>query len=105
MVRISAGTKLMPKAKHCAPTMPATAMIEPIERSISPSRMTQVIPKAAMAITDTCCRMLRKFATDMKRWLVTEKMTHSTISDRKIPPYCFMTCLKAALAALLSLMM
>ena len=85
--------------------MPATAMIEPIDRSISPSRITQVMPKAAIAITETCCSTFRKLASDMKRWLVSEKITQSTISDRKMPPYCFSTCMKAVLAAFCSFMM
>jgi hypothetical protein len=42
-------------AKACAAAMPATAMIDPMDRSISPRRITQVMPKAAMAITATCC--------------------------------------------------
>jgi hypothetical protein len=87
-VRTSVGMKPKPARKAWAAAMPATAMIEPMERSISPSRITQVMPKAAMAITAICCSTFIRLATVMKRGFITEKMMQRITRETRMPPYC-----------------
>lgn len=49
----------VPPANKLAATAPVNARVEPTDKSMPPVRMTKVIPKAIMALIDTCLNTLK----------------------------------------------
>src|SRR5579871_1865554 len=65
-----------------AATQPASAAVEPTERSNPPPTITKVMPMAITAMIDDCTRMLVRLSGDRKRSLSSAVATHSTRSVR-----------------------
>jgi hypothetical protein len=74
-------------AKACAAAMPATAMIEPMDRSISPEQDDPGHAEGGDGDDRHLLQMFMKLLTGRKRGLSTEKTTQSTASEMRMPPY------------------
>ena len=63
-----------------AATQPASATVEPTERSKPPPMMTKVMPMAITAMIEDCTRMLVRLSGDRKRSVSSAVTTHSATS-------------------------
>ena len=63
-----------------AAMQPASATVEPTERSKPPPMMTKVMPMAITAMIEDCTRMLVRLSGDRKRSVSSAVTTHSTSS-------------------------
>ena len=63
-----------------APSSPASARIEPTDRSIPPAMMITVMPSAMMLITAVCRTTLERFVAVRKLGEAMERMMNSAIS-------------------------
>src|SRR5215510_5118233 len=63
-----------------AATQPASATVEPTERSKPPPTMTKVMPMAMTAMIEDCTRMLVRLSGDRKRSVISAVATHRMMS-------------------------
>ena len=63
-----------------AATQPASATVEPTDRSKPPPMITKVMPMAITAMIEDCTRMLVRLSGDRKRSVSSAVTTHSAIS-------------------------
>ena len=62
-------------------TQPASAAVEPTERSKPPPTITKVMPMAITAMIEDCTRMLVRLSGERKRGVSNAVTAHSTISE------------------------
>ena len=62
-------------------TQPASAAVEPTERSKPPPTITKVMPMAMTAMIEDCTRMLVRLSGERKRSVMSAVAAHSTISE------------------------
>ena len=74
-----------PSCSSVPSTTPATATIDPTDRSIPPDRMTNVMPTATMALMLVCCAMLSRFDTVRKCGVSAHNTAHSPSSPMSVP--------------------
>src|SRR5262245_60874343 len=63
-----------------AATQPASAAVEPTERSKPPPTMTKVMPMAMTAMIEDCTRMLVRLSGERKRSVMNAVATHRSMS-------------------------